>query len=103
MTFYREDRARPFDASAAALAGFAVPFVLLAGRQNCMPEAGSASAGLTPREREVAAAYAAGEGYKAIARNLALSPATVRSHLLAIFRKMEVHNKIELRRRLEVA
>lgn len=104
LTFYREDRARPFDATAAALAGFAVPFTLLAGRENCMPaEAGAGGAGLSPREREVAAAYATGEGYKGIARSLGCSPATVRSHLLAIFRKLGVHNKIELRRRLDLS
>ena len=48
-----------------------------------------------------ARAYATGADYKSIARTLAVSPATVRSHLLNIFRKLEVHNKIELRRRLQ--
>jgi DNA-binding CsgD family transcriptional regulator len=103
LTLYREDHARPFDGRAAALAGFAVPFALLAGREGGLPEAAEGRGALSPREREVAAAYAAGEGYKGIARNLGLSPATVRSHLLAIFRKLEVHNKIELRRRLGLA
>lgn len=102
MTLYREDRSRGFDAAQTSFARFAVPFALLAGREACQPEAGAASGGLSPREREVAAAYAAGEGYKAIARNLGLAPATVRSHLLAIFRKLGVHNKIELRRRLDL-
>lgn len=102
ITFFREDRGRPFEAAAKMLAGFAVPFVLLAGCANCMPEACNECPGLSRREREVAAAYAAGEGYKGVARNLGLSPATVRTHLLAIFRKLDVHNKIELRQRLEM-
>lgn len=103
ITLYREDRGRPFGADAAALAGFAVPFALLAERDKAAPEPAATCGELSRREREVAAAYAAGEGYKAIARNLGLSPATVRSHLLAIFRKLGVHNKIELRRRLELS
>lgn len=101
LTLYREDRARPFDPAAATLAGFAVPFALLAGRQRGLPETQVAGAGLTQREREVAVAYATGEGYKAIARNLGLAPSTVRCHLQTIFRKLGVHNKVELGRRLE--
>ena len=111
LTLYREDRRRPFSVREADLAGFAVPFVLLAEGAVPPPQPEPAAARrpalavvpadtLSHRETEVAHAYAAGQSYKAIARALAVSPATVRSHLLSIFRKLEVHNKIELRRRL---
>lgn len=102
MTLYREDRNRPFDPREAALAGFAVPFALLAGREPGVPELGQPCPVLSRREREVAVAYATGEGYKSIARSLGLAPATVRSHLLTIFRKLGVHNKIEMRRKLDL-
>jgi len=107
LTLYREDRDRPFSPEAAEFAAFAVPFVLLADRTGTRhaaaqpaPPAGSAEA-LSRRETQIARAYATGADYKSIARTLAVSPATVRSHLLNIFRKLEVHNKIELRRRLQ--
>jgi DNA-binding CsgD family transcriptional regulator len=103
VTLYREDAARPFDEAEARVAAFAVPFVLLAERDHraARPEpAPVVVTRLSPREREVAAAYAAGLDYKRTARALSLAPATVRSHLLAIFRKLDVHNKIELRRLL---
>ena len=105
LTLYREDEARPFSEREAGLAAFALPFVLLAEGEppaTAKPRApeGGADQRLTPREHEVARAYAGGGDYKSVARALALSPATVRSHLLSIFRKLSVHNKIELRRRL---
>ena len=56
---------------------------------------------LSVREREVARLYAEGRNYKEIARALALSPATVRTHLNSIFRKLEVTSKVELLRKIE--
>lgn len=56
---------------------------------------------LSPREREVACRYAAGETYSAIAGILSLAPATVRNHIAHCFRKLGVNNKAELVRRLE--
>lgn len=53
-------------------------------------------ADLSPREREVAEAYAAGRSYKEIARDLTLSPATVRTHLRTVYRKLQVASKVEL-------
>ncbi len=106
LTLYREDPARPFSPQAEEFAAFAVPFVLLAGASQPLPPPAQLASdptnaeALSRREAEVAAAYAAGRSYKAIARELELSPATVRSHLLSIFRKLGVHNKIELHRRL---
>jgi len=57
---------------------------------------------LSARESEVARLYAEGQSHKLIARTLAIAPGTVRSHLNTIYRKLEVTNRIELLRRLEV-
>jgi class 3 adenylate cyclase/DNA-binding CsgD family transcriptional regulator len=59
---------------------------------------GQATEALSNREQEVAAAYAAGQSYKEIARELSLSPTTVRSHLRTIYSKLGVTSKIELAR-----
>lgn len=56
---------------------------------------------LSRREREIAEAYAEGQSYKAIARTLGLSPATVRTHLSTVYRKLGVASKIELSRLLQ--
>ena len=60
----------------------------------------SARRELSERETEVAELYARGDTYKAIARNLDISPATVRKHLNAIYQKLRVSNKIELLQRV---
>lgn len=57
--------------------------------------------GLSAREDEVARLYIDGSSYKEIARDLAISPATVRTHLNTIYRKLEVTSRIELLHRLE--
>ena len=46
----------------------------------------------------MADAYAAGQSYKEIARELGLSPTTVRSHLRTVYGKLGVTSKIELAR-----
>src|SRR4051795_12096405 len=48
---------------------------------------------LTPREREVMTLVAAGKANKEIARELWLSPHTVRSHLENVFEKLEVTSR----------
>lgn len=55
---------------------------------------------LSEREFTVAERYATGETHKEIAAKLHIAPATVRNHLAAIFRKLEVKNKSELIRAL---
>lgn len=52
--------------------------------------------GLPPRERSVAMLYAQGQSYKAIARLLDLSPATVRTYLRNAYLQLGVRNKVEL-------
>jgi Response regulator containing a CheY-like receiver domain and an HTH DNA-binding domain len=51
---------------------------------------------LSPREYDVACRYALGAGYKLIAQESGLSPATIRSYLQTIYQKLNVSNKLEL-------
>lgn len=51
---------------------------------------------LSNRERAIADAFAKGESYKVIARQLAISPATVRHHLRRIYQKMNITDKAQL-------
>ncbi|MCF8042339.1 MAG: helix-turn-helix transcriptional regulator [Desulfarculaceae bacterium] len=55
-----------------------------------------ATAMLTPREEEIAESFAAGLTSKDISKEFNLSPSTVRRHLEAVYKKLEVANKIEL-------
>lgn len=56
---------------------------------------------LSPRELQIAKSYAAGATYHIIANELGIAPSTVRTHLAAIYRKLEVSSKIELLVRLD--
>ncbi len=57
--------------------------------------------GLSPRERQIAEQYASGSTYHAIANQLCIAPSTVRTHLAAIYRKLEVSSKLELAAQLD--
>lgn len=50
---------------------------------------------LSSREKEVLEQVAEGLSYMAIAENLFLSPSTVRKHIENIYKKLQVHNKLE--------
>lgn len=50
---------------------------------------------LTPREREVLSCLVQGMSYKAVARGLDISIDTVRSHIRAVYRKLQVNNVAE--------
>lgn len=52
-------------------------------------------ADLTPREREILCHLAGGQSNKVIARNLGISDGTVKLHVKAILRKLEVHSRVE--------
>jgi len=58
-------------------------------------ETGSVAFGLTPRQIEVLRLLARGLPNKVIARELGLAEATVKVHLLAIFRVLQVRNRTE--------
>jgi predicted ATPase/class 3 adenylate cyclase len=62
--------------------------------------AGEVGAELSIREDQIARLYVDGLSYKEIARDLEISPATVRTHLNTIYRKLEVSSRIELLHRL---
>ena len=55
---------------------------------------------LSPREIEIASAYAQGDTYQVIAARLGIAPSTVRTHLATIYRKLEVSSKLDLHARL---
>ena len=57
----------------------------------------SAQVDLSQREFQIAKDYAQGENYQQIADRLCLAPSTVRTHLAAIYRKLGVSSKLELR------
>lgn len=50
---------------------------------------------LSAREQEVLEQLAEGLTYTVIAKNLFLSPSTVRKHIENIYKKLQVHNKME--------
>jgi len=55
----------------------------------------SAFGDLTPREREILCHLADGQSNKVIARNLGISDGTVKLHVKAILRKLDVHSRVE--------
>lgn len=51
---------------------------------------------LTPRQRDVARHFAAGQNYKGVARGLGISPTTARNHLQAIYAKLRINDRVAL-------
>ena len=65
------------------------------------PDAAIAVSGaLSPREAEVARLVVAGHGDKEIARRLAISVTTVRTHVKHVYRKLDVNSRVRLADRL---
>ena len=58
-------------------------------------KAESAMDQLTPREKEILCLLAEGQSNKVIARNLGISDGTVKLHVKAILRKLDVHSRVE--------
>lgn len=59
-------------------------------------EAEAQALSLSPREQRTAQLYAQGRSAKEIARELGLTPATVRTYLRQAYQVLGVHNKVEL-------
>ncbi|MGB5831800.1 MAG: response regulator [Thiohalocapsa sp.] len=55
----------------------------------------TAFSALTPREMEILCHLAAGKSNKVIARELGISDGTVKLHVKAILRKLDVHSRVE--------
>lgn len=55
----------------------------------------STFADLTPRETEILRLLAEGQSNKVIARNLGISDGTVKLHVKAILRKLNIHSRVE--------
>lgn len=53
------------------------------------------SLGLTPREIEILQQLASGQSNKELARSLAISPNTVKTHVARLYAKLEVRNRVE--------
>ncbi len=59
------------------------------------PGAESRFSELTPRELEILCLLAEGQSNKVIARNLGISDGTVKLHVKAVLRKLDVHSRVE--------
>ena len=64
-------------------------------QQSDVEEELSIFSDLTPREREILCHLAEGQSNKVIARNLGISDGTVKLHVKAILRKLDVHSRVE--------
>lgn len=58
---------------------------------------------LTPRQLEIARAYAEGKPHKVIAVDLGLAPATVRNHMRTVYTVLRVGNKQQLAHAIQAA
>jgi DNA-binding CsgD family transcriptional regulator len=56
------------------------------------------SAALTPRQREVLALVASGLSTPDVARQLGITPGTVKTHLSAIYKLIGAHNRVQAAR-----
>jgi two-component system nitrate/nitrite response regulator NarL len=65
------------------------------GEAQAVGEIGDRIAELTPREQEILCHLAEGQSNKAIGRRLGISDGTVKLHVKAILRKLEVHSRVE--------
>lgn len=63
--------------------------------EDAPPGTPSPFAELTPREMEILCLLAEGQSNKVIARNLGISDGTVKLHVKAILRKLNVHSRVE--------
>jgi len=64
-------------------------------KETAEPRLETIFSNLTPREMEILCHLAAGKSNKAIARDLGISDGTVKLHVKAILRKLDVHSRVE--------
>jgi DNA-binding NarL/FixJ family response regulator len=73
--------------------GVYVPAKLMSDLRPSLPVNGASASGLTVRQLDVVRLLARGLSNKAIARDLGVSEGTVKVHLLAAFRVLDVRNR----------
>jgi TolB-like protein/DNA-binding CsgD family transcriptional regulator len=66
------------------------------GGDMALNEESSPLTGLSDRERVIAAKFAEGMTYREIGETLFIAPSTVRTHLSAIYRKLDIRSKVAL-------
>ena len=66
-----------------------------AGEGLVRNEAAIRSLGLSPRECEILALLASGQSNKEMARTLAISPNTIKTHLARVYEKLEVARRVQ--------
>lgn len=70
--------------------------LLALGRGKVRPHASDRLAQLSPREREVAMAVAAGATNKEVAQKLAITERTVKAHLSRVFEILNIRDRLQL-------
>ena len=65
------------------------------GEEQAQNQSASVMDSLTPREQEILCLLAEGQSNKVIANNLGISDGTVKLHVKAILRKLQVHSRVE--------
>jgi len=80
---------------APELAGVLARVVMQGDTQPEPHEASTPFSELTPREMEILCLLSEGQSNKVIARNLGISDGTVKLHVKAILRKLNVHSRVE--------
>lgn len=98
-------RSFSFEIYLAIIAGAAIALGVWLGRRltpasrSAEPfarnEAAIHSLGLSPREIDVLERLAAGESNKEIARQLGISPNTVKTHVARVYEKLEVQRRVQ--------
>jgi two-component system nitrate/nitrite response regulator NarL len=80
---------------APELTGVLARVIQAEGEDQGPPKEISPFAELTPREVEILCLLAEGQSNKVIARNLGITDGTVKLHVKAILRKLDVHSRVE--------
>ena len=75
--------------------GVYIPSRTLEGVENGLPSPGATTWGLTPRQLDVLRLLLKGQPNKTIARQLNLTEGTVKIHIAAILRGLQVRNRTE--------